>query len=270
VQPSKSKKSQVAILVIGETEATNREAWSEEHLGDRDSLDLLGAQNQLVQSVVETGVPTIVLLINGRPLSINYIAERVPAILEGWYLGQEGGTAAARVIFGDVNPGGKLPISFPRSVGQLPDYYNHKPSRNRSYIFTSHAPLFPFGFGLSYTTFKLENLRVSPESILPGGSAKITVDVTNTGSREGDEVPQLYIHQRVSSVTRPVLALRGFQRVHLKPGETASVVFPLAPNDLSIYDDRMQRIAEPGIFDVLVGSSSNTTLKTQLQVTAPN
>ncbi len=263
-----AKKSQVAILVVGETEATNREAWSENHLGDRDSLDLLGAQNQLVQAVVETGVPTVVLLINGRPLSINYIAEHVPAILEGWYLGQEGGTAAARVIFGDVNPGGKLPISFPRSVGQLPDYYDHKPSRNRSYIFTSRAPLFAFGLGLSYTTFKLDNLRVSPETIPPGGAVKITVDVTNTGSREGDEVPQLYIHQRVSSVTRPVLALRGFQRVHLQPGEKTSVTFTLSPDDLSIYDDRMQKVVEPGIFDIFVGSSSNTTLSGQIQVAA--
>lgn len=263
-----ARKSQVAILVVGETEATNREAWSENHLGDRDSLDLLGAQNQLVQSVVETGVPTVVLLINGRPLSINYIAEHVPAILEGWYLGQEGGTAAAHVIFGDVNPGGKLPITFPRSVGQLPDYYNHKPSRNRSYIFTSRAPLFAFGLGLSYTTFTLDNLRVSPATILPGGSAKVTVDVTNTGSSEGDEVPQLYIHQRVSSVTRPVLALRGFQRVHLRPGEKTSVTFTLSPGDLSIYGDQMQKVVEPGIFDIFVGSSSKTTLTGQLQVAA--
>ena len=261
-----ARKSQVAIVVVGETEATNREAWSEQHLGDRDSLDLLGAQHQLVQSVVETGVPTVVLLINGRPLSINYIAEHVPAILEGWYLGQEGGTAAASVIFGDVNPSGKLPISFPRSVGQLPDYYNHKPSRNRSYIFTSRAPLFAFGSGLSYTTFKLDNLRVSPQTILPGGSAKVAVDVTNTGGREGDEVPQLYIHQRVSSVTRPVLALRGFQRVHLRPGETTTVTFTLAPDDLSIYDDRMQRVVEPGIFDIFAGTSSNTSLTASLEV----
>ena len=265
-----AKKSQVAILVVGETEATNREAWSEQHLGDRDLLDLLGAQNQLVQAVVETGVPTVVLLINGRPLSINYIAEHVPAILEGWYLGQEGGTAAARVIFGDVNPSGKLPISFPRSVGQLPDYYNHKPSRNRSYIFTSRTPLFAFGSGLTYTTFKLENLHVSPDAILPGGSAKVTVDVTNTGDREGDEVPQLYIHERISLVTRPVLALRGFQRVHLKPRETTTVTFTLSPDDLSIYDDRMQRVVEPGIFDILVGTGSNTTLTSQLQVKSTN
>ncbi|HKW57247.1 MAG TPA: glycoside hydrolase family 3 N-terminal domain-containing protein [Candidatus Acidoferrum sp.] len=261
-----AKKSQVAILVVGETEATNREAWSEQHLGDRDSLDLLGAQNQLVQAVVATGVPTVVLLINGRPLSINNIAEHVPAILEGWYLGQEGGTAAARVLFGDVNPSGKLPISFPRSVGQLPDYYNHKPSRNRSYIFTTRTPLFAFGSGLSYTTFKLSNLRVSPEAILPGNSVKVMLEVTNTGSRAGDEVPQIYIHQRVSSVTRPVLALRGFQRVHLEPGATTTVTFSLSPDDLSVYDDRMQRVVEPGIFDIFAGTSSNTTLTAALTV----
>ena len=261
-----AKQADVALLVVGETESTNREAWSESHLGDRDSLDLLGAQNQLVQAVVETGVPTIVLLINGRPLSINYVASHVPAILEGWYLGQEGGTAAARVIFGDVNPAGKLPISFPRSVGQLPDYYNHKPSRNRSYLFNSREPLFPFGHGLSYTTFQFENLRVEPAAIPAGATVKITVKVTNTGDREGDEVAQLYIHQRVSSVTRPVLALRAFHRVHLRPRETSSVVFTLTPDDLAIYDDRMQRVVEPGVFDILVGATSANTQSAQLEV----
>lgn len=263
-----AKKSDVALVVVGETESTNREAWSEEHLGDRDSLDLLGAQEQLVKAIVDTGVPTVVLLINGRPLSINYIAAHVPAILEGWYLGQEGGTAAARVLFGDVNPGGKLPITFPRSVGQLPDYYNHKPSRNRSYIFTSRTPLFPFGYGLSYTTFTFENLKVEPAVIAPGGTAKVTVDITNTGDREGDEVPQLYIHQRVSSQTRPVLALRGFQRIHLQSKEKKSVSFTLTPFDLSIFDEHMQRIVEPGVFDVYVGPSSTDTKSTQLQVSA--
>ena len=171
-------------------------------------------QDQLIQSIVGTGVPTVVVLINGRPLSINYAAAHVPAILETWYPGQEGGTAVARVLFGDVNPGGKLTITFPRSVGQLPDFYDHKPSRNRSYIFASRGPLFPFGHGLSYTTFKLDNARVEPAEIPPSANTTVSVDVTNTGDREGDEVPQLYIHQRVNSVTRPVLELRGFQRVH--------------------------------------------------------
>lgn len=262
-----AKKAGAAIVVVGETESTNREAWAENHLGDRDSLDLLGAQEELVKAVVETGVPTVVVLINGRPLSINYVAAHVPAIVEGWYLGQEGGTALARVLFGEVNPGGKLPISFPRSVGQLPDYYNHKPSRNRSYTFTSRQPLFPFGHGLSYTTFRLDQLRVEPASILPGGSVKVSVAVTNTGEREGDEVPQLYIHQKVSSVTRPVLALRGFQRVHLKPGESRNVEFRLSPDELAIYGAGMKKVVEPGTFEIFVGTSSVTTLAGQVEVT---
>jgi beta-glucosidase len=256
----------VAIVVVGENESTNREAWSENHLGDRDSLDLIGFQDQLIKAVVETGTPTVVLLINGRPLSINYAAEHVPAILEGWYLGQEGGTAAASVLFGDVNPGGKLPITFPRSVGQLPDFYNHKPSRNRSYVLADSRPLFPFGHGLSYTTFRFENLRVEPATIGRNGTATVRVDVTNTGTREGDEVPQLYIHQQVSSVTRPVMELRGFRRVSLKPGEKTTVEFSLTPDALSMLDINMVRVVEPGVFDIMVGPSSAQTTSVQLQV----
>lgn len=263
-----AKKADVAILVVGENETSNREAWSENHLGDRDSLDLLGAQDELVKSVVATGVPTVVFLINGRPLSINYVAEHVPAIVEGWYLGQEGGTAAANVLFGDVNPGGKLPITFPRSVGQLPDYYDHKPSRNRSYAFVDNSPLFPFGYGLSYTHFRFENVRVEPAKIGPGGTAKVTVDVTNTGTREGDEVPQMYIHQRVSSVTQPVMQLRGFQRVTLKPGEKRTVEFPITPDTLAIFDINMNRVVEPGMFDIMVGPSSAETQRVPLEVIA--
>ena len=263
-----AKKANVAIVVVGENEGTNREAWSETHRGDRDSLDLLGAQNELVQAVVETGVPTVVLLINGRPLSINYIAEHVPAILEGWYLGQEGGTAAAQVIFGDVNPGGKLPITFPRSVGQLPDFYNYKPSRNRSYEFTSSEPLFHFGEGLSYTTFKFDNLRVEPKQILAGGNATVRVDVTNTGEREGDEIPQMYVHQQVASVTRPVKQLAGFRRIHLKPGEKATVEFVLTPEALSLINADMHQVVEPGLFDIMVGPSSAKTETVTLEVKA--
>jgi beta-glucosidase len=261
-----AKKADVAIVVVGETEGTNREAWSEKHLGDRDSLDLLGAQDQLIQAIVETGVPTVVVLINGRPLSINYVATHVPAIVEAWYPGQEGGTAVAEVLFGDVNPGGKLPITFPRSVGQLPDYYNHKPSRNRSYIFTSREPLFAFGHGLSYTSFQFENLHVEPTSMEAGANAVVSVDVTNTGEREGDEVPQLYIHQRVSSITRPVLALKGFQRVHLKPHEKTKVTFQLTPESLAIWNEHMDRVVEPGTFDIYVGPSSAQTQTVALQV----
>jgi beta-glucosidase len=265
-----AKKADVAILVVGENESTNREAWAENHLGDRDSLELLGAQNDLVKAVVETGTPTVVLLINGRPLSINYISEKVPAILEGWYLGQEGGTAAANVIFGDVNPGGKLPITFPHSVGDLPDFYNHKPSANRNYAFSTRKPLYPFGYGLSYTTFKFDNLRVEPAQIISGGTAKVSVDVTNSGSREGDEVPQLYIHQRVAEVTQPVMQLKAFQRITLKPGEKKTVEFTITPEMLSMLNLEMHRVVEPGVFEVMVGPSSDQTSTIALTVLGPH
>jgi beta-glucosidase len=261
-----ARKSDVAILVVGENESTNREAWSEVHLGDRDSLDLLGAQNDLVKAVVETGKPTVVLLINGRPLSINYIAEKASAILEGWYLGEEGGASAAEVIFGDVNPGGKLPITFPHSVGDLPDFYNHKPSDNRSYAFSTRQPLFPFGYGLSYTTFRFDNLRVEPAQILTGGTAKVSVDVTNTGQRAGDEVPQFYIHQKIADVTQPVMQLKGFERITLKPGEKKTVEFTVTPEMLSILNIDMHRVVEPGVFDLMVGPSSDKTSTVRLTV----
>jgi beta-glucosidase len=261
-----AQQSDVAILVVGENESSNREAWAENHRGDRDSLDLLGAQNDLVKAVVETGKPVIIFLINGRPLSINYIAEHVPAILEGWYLGQEGGTAAANVLFGDVNPGGKLPITFPHSVGDLPDYYNHKPSANRSYAFSTREPLYPFGYGLSYTTFKFDNLRVEPKRIEIGGTAKVSVDVTNTGSREGDEVPQMYIHQKIASVTRPVKELKGFQRITLKPGEKKTVEFTITPDSLSMLNVDMHKVVEPGAFEIMVGPDSRQTSTVVLNV----
>jgi beta-glucosidase len=263
-----ARKADVAIVVVGENESTNREAWEEYHLGDRDSLDLIGYQDQLIKSVVETGTPTVVFLINGRPLSINYAVEHVPAIVEGWYLGQEGGTAAANVLFGDINPGGKLPISFPRNVGELPDYYDHKPSANRSYLFNGRKPLFPFGWGLSYTTFRFDHLRVDPATIGTGGEATVMVDVTNTGSREGDEVAELYIHQRVASVTRPVMELRGFKRLHLKPGQKEAVEFKLTPRELEMLNRDMHWVVEPGLFDVLVGPSSAQTSSVSLQVVA--
>jgi beta-xylosidase len=263
-----ARRSDVAIVFVGETEASNREAWSESHRGDRDSLDLLGAQDELCRRVLETGTPTVVFLINGRPLSIVDVAENAPAILEGFLLGQEGGTAIANVLFGDVNPGGKLPITFPRSVGQLPAYYNHKPTRNRSYAFTSREPLFPFGHGLSYTTFALDNLRVEPAEIAPGTAATVRVDVTNTGTRAGDEVAQLYIHQRVASVTRPVKDLRGFRRVHLAPGQKATVELTLGPDALALVGPDMKPVVEPGLYDLMVGSSSKTTLSVPLRVTA--
>lgn len=256
-----AKANDAVVLVLGGNEATCREAWATNHLGDRDSLELLGKQNDLVKAVLETGKPTVVFLINGRPLSINYIAENVPAILEGWYLGQEGGTAVADVLFGDYNPAGRLPITIPRSVGQLPAFYNHKPSARRGYLFANKDPLFAFGYGLSFTTFKYENLRLSQDKIRPSGQTTVSVEVTNTGKVAGEEVVQVYIRDLVSSVTRPVKELKGFRRISLAPGQTKTVEFMLTPDALAFLDENMKRVVEPGQFDVMVGTSS-TNLKT--------
>ncbi len=261
-----ARKCDVAVLVVGGNEATCREGWSRDHLGDRNSIEMLSLQNELVKEIVETGTPTIVMLINGRPLSINYVAENVPAIIECWYLGQETGTVAADVLFGDCNPGGKLPITFPRSVGHIPAYYYRKPSVVNDYLFESRDPLFPFGYGLSYTTFRYDNLRVSPERIGPAGSASVSVDVTNTGSMEGDEVVQMYIRDMVSSVTRPVKELKGFKRITLKPGETRTVTLEVIPDKLSFINEHMERVVEPGEFTIMVGTNSEDVKTVKLEV----
>lgn len=257
----------VVLLVLGENESVCREAWSEKHLGDRDTLDLPGRQDELVRAIIEIGKPTVALLLNGRPLSVNVLAERANAIFEGWYLGQEGGTAFADVLFGDVSPGGKLPITFPRSVGQLPAYYNHKPSRQRSYLFRDSTPLFPFGYGLSYTTFRYANLRLAPSKIKPHDSVVVSVEVTNTGRRTGDEVVQLYVRDLLSEmVTRPVKELKGFRRITLQPGETQTVQFTLTPAELSFLNERMERVVEPGQFEIMVGGNSVEGLTALLEV----
>jgi beta-glucosidase len=258
----------VALLVLGGNEDTNKEAWADNHLGDRDSLELVGRQNDLVKAVLETGKPTIVMLINSGPLSINYIAEKVPAILEGFYLGQESGVGVADVLFGDFNPAGKLAITFPRSVGQLPAYYNRKPTARRGYLFTSKEPLFPFGYGLSYTTFEYSNLNVSPAQIRPKDQTKVTVTIRNTGNRAGDEIVQLYIRDLVSSVTRPIMELKDFKRVSLAPGESKLVEFTITPDKLSFLNLNMKTVVEPGWFDVMVGTSSVKYQTAKLEVVA--
>jgi beta-glucosidase len=221
---------------------------------------LLGRQNDLVKAIVETGKPVIVVLIGGRALSINYIAEKVPAIFEGWYLGQETGVAVADVLFGDYNPSGKLPITIPRNVGQVPTYYYRKPSARRGYLFSDKEPLFDFGHGLSYTTFKYANLKVTPDKIDPRrdatASATVAVDVTNTGKLAGDEIVQMYIRDDVGSVTRPVKELKDFARISLKPGETKNVQFRITPDKLWFLNEDMQRVIEPGMFTIMVGPSS--------------
>ncbi len=261
-----AEKADVVILALGGNEQTSREAWAANHPGDRDNLDLLGNQDDLVRAILATGKPTIVFLQHGRPNSINYIAEHVPAILDGWYLGQEGGTAVADVLFGDYNPAGKLPITVPRSVGQLPDYYYQKPSAKREFLGASTLPLFPFGWGLSYSTFKYANVRFAPDAIGPLGRTTVSVDVTNSGSVKGDEVAQLYIRQDVSSVTRPVKELRGFRRITLDPGETKTVDFTLGPDELSYLSRDMKRVVEPGTFTIMLGGNSVDLIEAKLTV----
>ena len=263
-----AQNSDVVLLALGGNEDTNKEGWADNHLGDRDDLDLVGRQDDLVAAVLATGKPTIVVLINGGPLSINYIAANVPAILEGFYLGQETGSAVADVLFGDYNPAGKLPVSFPRTVGQLPVYYNHKPTAKRGYLYASKEPLFPFGYGLSYTTFDYSNLKIARSQMGTGDQAEVSVTVKNTGSRPGDEIVQLYIRDVVSSITRPVIELKDFKRVSLAPGESKTISFNVTPDKLWFYDSEMKRIVEPGWFDIMVGPSSVKYQTVKIEVVA--
>jgi len=249
-------RADAVILAIGDNEQTSREGWALNHLGDRASLDLVGQQDELIDAIAATGKPIVALLFSGRPASVRNLAEKADAILELWYLGQESGRAVAEVLFGDVNPGGRLPITIPRSVGHVPAYYNHKPSARRGYLFDSIAPLFPFGFGLSYTTFAYSHLRLERSEIGMGESGRAFIDVTNTGTVHGDEVVQLYIRDVVSSVTRPVKELKGFQRISLAPGQTRTVAFDITPEQLAFYDIDMIFRVEPGEFRLMVGSSS--------------
>jgi beta-glucosidase len=259
----------VTVLVLGQNEQLSREGWADNHRGDRATLDLAGRQMDLARAVLARGKPTIVVVIHGSPLSISELAHSAAAIVDGYYLGEETGTAVAAILFGDVSPGGRLPMSVPRSVGTVPAYYNYKPSARRPYLFEETGPLWPFGYGLSYTTFRYENPTVSPERIAPDGHATVAVTVTNSGSRASDEVVQLYIHDLVSSVTRPVEELRGFRRIHLDPGQSQRVEMDLGPADLSFFDEAMHRVVEPGAFEIMVGGSSADVKKARLEVTGP-
>ncbi|MGO8766776.1 MAG: glycoside hydrolase family 3 N-terminal domain-containing protein [Limisphaerales bacterium] len=254
-----ARQADVIVLAIGGNEQTSREAWNLKHMGDRTSLDLIGRQNELVEAMLATGKPVVVFLFNGRPLSINYVAQNVPAIFECWYLGQECGHAVAGVLFGDFNPGGKLPITIPRSAGHLPAFYNYKPSARRGYLFDDVTPLFPFGFGLSYTTFQFKNVRLKNKRIRANGSTQALVEVTNTGKRAGAETVQMYIRDLVSSVTRPIKELKGFQKIELQPGETKTVALEITPELLAFYDLRMKFVVEPGEFEIMIGNSSRDT-----------
>ncbi len=255
-----AKKSKIAVVIVGDKSGLVNGCTSGESR-DRATLNLPGVQEELVRAVYETGTPLVVILINGRPLSINWITDNIPAIIEAWLPGEEGARAVADVLFGDYNPGGKLPVSFPRSVGQIPVYYNHKPSGGRShwkgdYVEISSKPLFPFGYGLSYTDFKYDNLTIRPKNVPSDGEVKISVDVKNSGAVKGDEVIQLYIRDIQSEVTRPVKELKGFRRITLKPGQNKTVAFILPVTQLGFYNRDMKFVVEPGAVKVMVGSSS--------------
>ena len=260
------RQSDAVVLVLGENELLDREAWSDDHLGDTDSLQLVGRQQELADAILATGKPTVILLINGRPLAINQLQEKAPAIIECWYLGQETGHAVADAIFGEVNPSGKLTITFPRSVGQLPDFYDKKPSNHRAYELADSTPLYPFGFGLSYTTFSYSDLSVTPAEITPDGKADVAVRVTNTGQRAGDEVAQLYIRDLIALPTRPVKELKDFARVTLQPGESKVLHFALDREKLESVGMDMKRVVQPGDFEIMVGGNSADLLKTRLTV----
>ena len=264
-----AKNADVAIVVVGENQGQNGvdeeidiPTVGEGH--DVASLDLTGVQEDLIRAVYETGTPTVVVLVNGRPLSIVWTTEHVPAIVEAWRPGERGGEAVADVLFGDYNPSGRLAITFPRHSGQLPAYYNYKPSKaywiygeKRGYADMPATPLYPFGYGLSYTKFEYTNLRIDPAEIRPAGNARVSVDVKNTGDRAGEEIVQLYLHEAFAPVSTAVKQLHGFQRVALRPGETKTVLFTLMAEDLQLLDQDMHWVVVPGNFEIGVGRSSD-------------
>ena len=255
-----AQQADVVIVVVGDKSGVTADCTCGESC-DRADLGLPGVQEELVRAIAATGKPVVVVLVNGRPLAIPWMAEHIPAVVEAWLPGEEGGPAIADVLFGDANPGGKLPMTFPRTVGQIPIFYNHKPSGGRShwqgdYVSLSATPLFPFGHGLSYTRFEFKNLHIDPARVEIGGIVRISLEVRNVGERTGDEVVQLYVRDEFASVPRPVKELKGFKRIQLEPGETRSVVFDLSVDQLGFYDEDIQLVTEPGTIQVMVGSSS--------------
>jgi beta-glucosidase len=279
-----AKNADVAIVVVGEQARregeNNRPPPTDGEGYDVATLDLTGVQGDLVRAVRATGTPVVLVLINGRPLSIRWEADHVPAIVEAWVPGERGGEAVADVVFGDYNPSGRLAITVPRSVGQLPAYYNYKPSKSywinggwthdKGYVDMPGTPLYPFGYGLSYTQFQYSNLRIDPAQIDREGNAHVSVDVENSGKLAGVETVQLYIHQRFGPVSTPVKRLRGFERVAVEPGQKETVSFTLTPEDLKLLDRDMQWIVAPGVFDVMIGkSSADVAIQGTLEVKGP-
>ncbi len=263
-----ARAADVTIIAVGETAEMSGEAAA------RTSLDLPGRQLELIQAIHQTGKPYVVVLMNGRPLTINWLAENSPAVVEAWFAGTQAGPAIADVLFGDVNPGGKLPVTFPRHVGQLPLYYNHKntgrpPTDQKytsKYLDVPVTPLYPFGYGLSYTQFRLSDLNLSAARLAPNGGLTVSVNVENTGRRAGDEVVQLYLRDMVGSVTRPVRELKGFRRVTLGAGERRRIEFTLTPAELGFYNRAGRFVVEPGAFKVFVGTDSTGGLEANFEV----
>lgn len=257
VEPAvaKAKQAEVAILGLGEHEGLSGEGH------DRCELNLPGNQQALLEAVFATGTPVVLVLQNGRPLAIPWAAEHIPAILEAWYPGESGGQAIAETLFGVNNPAGRLPMTFPQRVGQLPVHYDAHPSKIGKYVDGSRLPLYVFGHGLSYTSFRYENLRVSPQRLRPNQEARISVDVVNIGQVDGDEVVQVYLRDLVSSVETPVRSLKNFRRIHLKAGQRTTVDLNIAPDQLKLWDASGRWVAEPGDFEVTVGGSSAGGLK---------
>lgn len=251
-----AKTADTIILAIGDTEQTSREGFAKNHLGDRVDIDLVGEQNELVDALSALGKPLVVAAYNGRPPSWPNVVEKADAILECWYPGQEGGRAVAEALLGDINPGAKLPVTVVRNEGQIPYFYNHKPSARRGYLFDNKGPLFPFGYGLSYTQFDISEPRASKIRYARDDAIEVSVEVRNIGSRHGDEVVQLYITRTDLSVTRPVLELKGFERVSLEPGEQREVRFSIAPRQLAIWNREMKEVNEPGPVVLSAGNSS--------------
>ena len=265
-----AKDSDLVLAVLGELASMNGEGAS------RATLDLPGMQEEMLEAAAATGTPIVLVLESGRPLDIRWAAAHVAAILEAWYPGTEGGNAVADVLFGDVNPGGKLPVSWPRTAGQEPLYYNHNlthdpedgPSFTSRYWDLSTKPLYPFGYGLSYSTFKFANLRLSKERMKPEQTTEVQVDATNTSTVAGDAVAQIYIHQQAGSASRPVRQLKGFRRIALQPGETRTLKFSLGKDELTFWSPQTKAWGvEPGIFDVWAGEDSTASLHTELVIT---
>lgn len=266
VAVSVAQGADLVILAIGGDESTSREAWSETHGGDRNDITLFGQQKELVDAIAATGKPMVGVIISGRPLSLTNVEDHFDAILYGWILGQETGTAVADILYGDVNPSGKMPVSVPRTVGQIPAYYNYKPTARRGYHFGDASPLYAFGHGLSYTTFEVGEPTLASATMNTDSTTQVSVQVTNTGDVAGDEIVQMYIRDKVSSVTRPVKELKGFERVSLDAGETKTVTFDITPEALRFYDINMDRVVEPGAFDIMVGNSSQNVKSVELTV----